>query len=698
MHILINPFKGKNQISKSIFFILNNLIIFLHNCIIIYTFALIIYQLNKITMIKNYVKTISFFFISLFIISCEDPIVTNAEIALAVNPDTIYISDRDSFQTVYISTKPKGTVSYTIAQTPKWLTLDKKEGQLSGKIESLTLKPVSSGLNEGIYKGKIGIISDIAGTKDIVVFLSVNSHPKIKTSATTLDFSAETNSIDFTIENIGTGILQWNIDSMPEWINFSTKSGVLLKGQKSTIKANCNRIGKNADTYNSSFTIKSNSEIDISPINVQMVVAKISDMKISKDSLIFDYFSTTKEFYVKNTGNDVLDWTSTEVSSFTLSPKSGSVAIGDSVKVVATINRLNMKNGVTFSSISVQGNSGKTFVLPIRVNNYVNSKWLLDFNILDAEYSKATDKVITISTNPDKLTIIDPDSRTATHISLNIAAKTVSVNKAGTFAAVGHNGFVTLVNLATLKIEKEYSVPCDVLDIVLTSNNWAYLFPVRDQWTNIKCLNANTGLTTTQTGYSIYAGTVGRLHPSEKYIYGADNGVSPSDIEKYDISNGTSAYLYDSPYHGDYAMGGNLWFSEDGERIFTKGKTVLKSSTDKANDMVYNGSLATTNYIRTLYHSAAKNKVYAIEQMAYNWSTEQMSSEIYVFNYSYLNFIEKLSLEKFMTPYGVEGGKLSNAEGYFVFAKSDGSKVYALVKAQAGSGLLNDWAIQSINQ
>lgn len=649
-------------------------------------------------MLKKSIKIISFFFISLFIISCEDPVVNNSEITLAVNPDTIYISDRDSFQTIYISTKPKGTVSYTIAQTPNWLTLDKKEGQLTGKIESLTLKPASSGLNEGIYKGKIGIISDIAGTKDIIVYLSVNSHPKIKTSATSLNFLAETNSIDFTIENTGTGILQWSIDSLPEWINFSPKSGILLKGQKSTINANCNRTGKNANTYNSSFTIKSNSEINIAAINVQMVVSKISNLKISKDSLIFDYFSSNKEFYIKNTGNDILEWTSTEPGSFTLSPKGGSLSIGDSVKVVATPNRSDLKNGVTFASISIQGNGLKTVTLPVRINNYVNSKWLLDFNIIDAEYSKATDKIITISTNPDKLTIIDPESRTATHISLNISPKTVSVNKVGTLAAVGHNGFVTLVNLATIKIEKEYSVPCDVLDIILTSNNWAYLFPVRDQWTNIKCMNANTGLTTTQTGNSIYAGTVGRLHPSEKYIYGADNGLSPSDIEKYDISNGTATMLYDSPYHGDYPMSGNLWFSEDGERIFTRGKTVLRSSTDKANDMVYNGSLACTNSIRTLYHSVAKNKIYAIEQLAYNWSTEQMSSEIYVFNYTYLNFIEKLTLEKFMTPYGIEGGKLFNAEGYFVFAKSDGSKVYALVKAQAGSGLLNDWAIQSINQ
>ena len=75
------------------------------------------------------------------------------------------------------------------------------------------------------------------------------------------------------------------------------------------------------------------------------------------------------------------------------------------------------------------------------------------------------------------------------------------------------------------------------------------------------------------------------LHPSGDYIYGADQGIFPSDIEKYDIRSGNLIYLYDSPYHGDYAMGGNLWISEDGLRIFTALGNVFRSSVNQDTDM-----------------------------------------------------------------------------------------------------------------
>ena len=71
----------------------------------------------------------------------------------------------------------------------------------------------------------------------------------------------------------------------------------------------------------------------------------------------------------------------------------------------------------------------------------------------------------------------------------------------------------------------------------MANNKWAYVFPKDDQWEYVRCINLNisTDNEANSTGGSMYAGTKGRLHPSGKFIYGADNGLSPSDIEKYDI-------------------------------------------------------------------------------------------------------------------------------------------------------------------
>ena len=38
-------------------------------------------------------------------------------------------------------------------------------------------------------------------------------------------------------------------------------------------------------------------------------------------------------------------------------------------------------------------------------------------------------------------------------------------------------------------------------------------------------------------------------------------------------------------------MCGNLWFSEDGRRIFTACGNVFRSATSKAEDMTYNGKM-----------------------------------------------------------------------------------------------------------
>jgi hypothetical protein len=67
-------------------------------------------------------------------------------------------------------------------------------------------------------------------------------------------------------------------------------------------------------------------------------------------------------------------------------------------------------------------------------------------------------------------------------------------------------------------------------------------------------------------GY-IYGSTRARLHPAGDRMYGAHQGISPSDVERYDFANQPVRVAYDSPYHGECPMCGDLWFTEDGSRI-----------------------------------------------------------------------------------------------------------------------------------
>lgn len=322
--------------------------------------------------------------------------------------------------------------------------------------------------------------------------------------------------------------------------------------------------------------------------------------------------------------------------------------------------------------------------------------WLLQHAVVDAEYSRPLDRLVAVGDGPNRLYLVDPVAGTETSVDLPLAPKAVSVSPDGLHAAVGHDGRVSYVRLspAPLVVEKVIPTTADVLDLVLAGNDFVYAFPRVDQWQQIRCLRISTGAETLSTGYSIYAGTKAKLHPGGATVYGADNGLSPSDIEKYDVSSGTAKYLYDSPYHGDYAMCGDLWLSEDGARIFTACGNTFHSSTTTGTtagaDMTYAGALEATPRVRWVDHSRAAALVLAVPG-ADPWAyppQPQADGELRVYGDDYLALLETVPLPRV----GV-GGKGYLPHGRFAFFSREGTRRVALLQVDASSGLLHPDAL-----
>ncbi|WP_162596619.1 hypothetical protein [Thiofilum flexile] len=165
----------------------------------------------------------------------------------------------------------------------------------------------------------------------------------------------------------------------------------------------------------------------------------------------------------------------------------------------------------------------------------------------------------------------------------------------------------------------------------------------------------------------------------------------PSDIEKYDIKAGTVTKLYDSPYHGDYEMCGNLWFSEDGRRIFTACGNVFRASDIQSQDMTYNGSLTGLPRVQNVMHSALINKVAAIPAYRQYVTKEDVDTEVYLYDYEFLMPSDILKL-----PYFVVGDKGYAGHGRFVFFNNAADTLTVLLKADSNSGMLNDQALFNI--
>lgn len=311
---------------------------------------------------------------------------------------------------------------------------------------------------------------------------------------------------------------------------------------------------------------------------------------------------------------------------------------------------------------------------------------LLDFSVLDAEYSYSLDQIVMVSEYPGRqLHIYDPVRQHDRIVELPLETLCVSIAPDGYHAAVGHDGYASYVDLNSATINRIYEITAVVSDLVLAGNGYMYAFPGEDQWVDIHSIELATGVETL-CSWCTYAGTHAKLHPSGTWIYGADNHISPSDIEKYDISTGILEALYDSPYHGDYPMCGNLWLSKDGLRIFTSCSYVFRSSDIPEDDMTYNGSLGELSRVQSLEHAGIANKVFAIPGNTYDENDND--TEIQSYDYTHLTFDQRWSL-----PQIDEGENHYPVHGKFIFAAADSTLLHVVIQVDETSGLLNDYGI-----
>lgn len=430
-------------------------------------------------------------------------------------------------------------------------------------------------------------------------------------------------------------------------------------------------------------------QVDQDPSIIMNVSRTVVDFAYSKDNL---------SLYVKNDGDTDFDWNwdANAHTFLNLRPDSGSLSAGDSIAVSMSLDRTDLITQDYNLETFITNDFDQSIDLNIQFSHFIEEKWLIEGIVIDAEYDRNNDVIVVVSENPDELRVFKPSDHSVTSVALNLPPTSVSIGLDGNYAAVGHNGWFSYINLATKEIEENYAVTTNVYDLILAPNDWVYVFPTEDQWTQIRCINLLNGTETNHTGYSIYAETKARLHPSGNYIYGADNGLSPSDFEKYDIRNDTAALLYDSPYHGDFSFGGNIWISDDGSRLFARSRNVFNSSSDQSKDMTYNGRLVGEGQVMTLDFSSAAKKVYTIfSDSDYGWE-QKPGNEIRKYETEFLAFKGTIELPSFFIPDENAGGKVFKSEGHFGFFNSAGTEYYVLVKVQEGSGAQNEWAIATI--
>ncbi len=317
----------------------------------------------------------------------------------------------------------------------------------------------------------------------------------------------------------------------------------------------------------------------------------------------------------------------------------------------------------------------------------------LSYRPVAAEYSTAIDRIILIAGNPNQLHIYNPATRSDVAVNLSKPPLSVSVSPDGMHAAVGHDSLVSYVNLSSALVEKTLPAPGLVTGLAL-GTTYIYI-------PSAGSIQISTGALTSSVSFP--GASVTRLHPDGTGLYIIPPG-SPGTLLDVDVSNGPMAGSSSGPYSGDFPICGGIWFSPDGRRVYTGCSTVFQanppvkgpgefswSRLDTRWDQLYWTTLAGTGLIRSLSESAAVGRIALIPSSNPNTGQAVADNQVFLYDNS---FLEPAGI--FQLPGFTAGGSTYQSHGQQVFFNSTGTALYAVMQADASSGLTNDFAIQVI--
>ena len=303
--------------------------------------------------------------------------------------------------------------------------------------------------------------------------------------------------------------------------------------------------------------------------------------------------------------------------------------------------------------------------------------------VTDAAYSAPLHSLVYLSGFGGNLHILDVGDWSERTVALPELARRVGLSPDGTMAAVSHSGLASLVDLQSAARVDGQAYPADWGDIVLDHDNRAHVIPFRDQWVSIHSIEFDADRS--RPSGMPYADAQLRMHPSRNWIYIASRGLSPSGFGKYDASGFPTITETGSPYHGDYPISGNIWISEDGDRLLVAGGASFHASADPNTDMTYAGRLPQHFPIQWADHST-ESKEWAVVTNDFE-NNRGTVSKLAIYTDQHLNEVSMHDLAVIPTSYN--SGAATSAT--HIFHSEDGSQVILLLK---GSGLLNSFAVQ----
>lgn len=320
---------------------------------------------------------------------------------------------------------------------------------------------------------------------------------------------------------------------------------------------------------------------------------------------------------------------------------------------------------------------GQTFTVNQDAAGSPSALYRFGHTVVAADYSRALDKIVLVSSAPNELHLFDAGTLTDQIVPLEATPSAVTVSPDGSHAAVGHDGSISYVNLQTGSVDQVYPAMVPILAVGVSSNGYIYGLTRPNYGTTLLSLSIGSGSVSVST--SSYSAQNLRIRANQRYLYTDAYSGGP-----WNISAGVATPI--SLYSSYISLCSNLWLSETGDRLFSACGNVYRTSDSTTQDLVQYGSLAGTASVTWLANAGVLGATAAI-----SGGTSPFDTEVRFFGDQYLGYAGSLAVPSFTI-----GARVYAGHGRYVFWNSLGTKLYVIEKADSTAGLVADTALYSV--
>ena len=226
------------------------------------------------------------------------------------------------------------------------------------------------------YQTNTKLITVVAGktSSGDIQLTPVVKGGKLALSVSSLNFGSQNSAMTFDIINNGNKSISWNISGLEkiDWLEFSPTSGTLAAGRSNAVQVTLVRT-RVTEHKEATIIINSGEEsvglkITAEPEN------KTSKISLSTGTLNFGTEYTSLTFNINNIGNaGNVNWSISGINAswITVTPKTGTTAMGKSSAVKVDIDRSKLADGANSTTVLINAD-GESLYLTINADKQDN--------------------------------------------------------------------------------------------------------------------------------------------------------------------------------------------------------------------------------------------------------------------------------------------------------------------------------------